>query len=58
MSEETKDTRVTILMAPSELAILDGWRRNQPDIPNRSEAIRRLIAIGAALDIGKAKTSK
>ncbi|MGY6251657.1 hypothetical protein ACXIUS_29725 [Bosea thiooxidans] len=43
---EIKDARVTILAAPSDLSALDGWRRNQPDIPNRSEAIRRLIHLG------------
>ena len=25
------------------LAKLDEWRRHQPDLPNRTEAIRRLI---------------
>lgn len=25
------------------LAKLDGWRREQPDIPTRTEAIRRLV---------------
>jgi hypothetical protein len=25
------------------LAMIDDWRRKQPDIPNRSEAIRRLV---------------
>lgn len=46
MNDEIKDTRVTILMSPSELAVLDEWRRKQSDLPNRSEAIRRLIALG------------
>jgi hypothetical protein len=32
----------------SEEAILriDGWRRDQPDLPGRPEAIRRLVEIG------------
>ena len=28
------------------LATLDDWRRVQPDLPSRAEAIRRLVAIG------------
>jgi hypothetical protein len=28
------------------LARIDEWRRQQPDLPNRSEAIRRLIDAG------------
>jgi hypothetical protein len=27
---------------------IDQWRREQPDIPSRSEAIRRLIELGLA----------
>jgi metal-responsive CopG/Arc/MetJ family transcriptional regulator len=27
---------------------LDNWRRDQPDIPGRSEAIRRLVELGLA----------
>ena len=29
--------------SPEFLARLDQWRRKQPDLPNRSEAIRRLV---------------
>jgi len=28
------------------LAYIDEWRRSQPDLPSRSEAIRRLVEIG------------
>jgi hypothetical protein len=35
------------------LARIDDWRRAQPDIPGRAEAIRRLVEI--ALDGKKAK---
>lgn len=28
------------------LAIIDEWRRQQPDIPSRAEAIRRLVEKG------------
>jgi len=26
--------------------VIDEWRRKQPDLPNRSEAIRRLVDLG------------
>jgi hypothetical protein len=29
---------------------VDAWRRLQPDIPNRAEAIRRLVVIGLRAD--------
>lgn len=28
------------------LSVIDEWRRQQPDIPPRAEAIRRLVEIG------------
>jgi metal-responsive CopG/Arc/MetJ family transcriptional regulator len=28
------------------VAAIDAWRRKQPDLPSRSEAIRRLIELG------------
>jgi hypothetical protein len=35
------------LIAPEDLlAKIDQWRRNQPGLPNRSEAIRKLIEAG------------
>jgi len=31
----------------SELSVkIDGWRRQQPDLPSRAEAARRLIELG------------
>lgn len=30
-------------VSPSWLEIIDNWRRTQPDIPSRAEAIRRLV---------------
>ena len=43
------------LMAPIALiAKIDTWRRHQSDVPNLSEAIRRLIEMGLdATDGGK-----
>lgn len=28
------------------LALIDDWRRQQPDLPSRPEAIRRLVELG------------
>lgn len=33
-------------IAPEWLSIVDNWRHQQPDIPARAEAIRRLIDEG------------
>ncbi len=39
------------LKAPDSLMkMVDAWRAKQPDLPNRSEAIRRLIQIGLKSD--------
>lgn len=42
--------RVNVPMEPDLLREIDEWRRQQPDIPNRAEAIRRLVkrALGIA----------
>jgi hypothetical protein len=34
------------MMAAAEVAAIDEWRRKQPDLPSRSEAIRRLVELG------------
>jgi metal-responsive CopG/Arc/MetJ family transcriptional regulator len=40
---EKKTVRLQLVMGESEVQALDDWRRRQRDVPNRSEAIRRLI---------------
>lgn len=40
-----KTERLQIVLSPEDLSQLDEWRRQQPDIPNRSEAVRRLIGM-------------
>jgi hypothetical protein len=35
---------IGVRMLPDQLAALDDWRRTQPDLPGRPEAIRRLLA--------------
>ena len=39
-----KGVLVGVRMQPEQLNSLDNWRREQDDLPNRPEAIRRLIA--------------
>jgi hypothetical protein len=43
---QIKDQRIPVMMAIDEVTRIDDWRRNQPSLPSRSEAIRRLIEMG------------
>lgn len=43
---EPKDRRLHLMMSQREVAAIDDWRRAQPDLPGRSEALRRLLALG------------
>jgi metal-responsive CopG/Arc/MetJ family transcriptional regulator len=45
---ERQSARFFMKISPEFLARLDDWRRRQPDLPNRSEAIRRLVEAGMA----------
>jgi hypothetical protein len=48
MVRPTNDPKLTTLqmrVSASYLKSVDEWRRRQPDLPSRSEAIRRLTAI-------------
>lgn len=38
--------RVQLVCDDAFLEKVDDWRRVQPDLPNRSEAIRRLVYLG------------
>lgn len=42
MKQPTKWLRVQLVAPPEFVSAVDKWRRKQPDLPNRSEAIRRL----------------
>ncbi|WP_298165441.1 hypothetical protein [Novosphingobium sp.] len=43
----TEKTRPYQMRVTEEwLATIDDWRRQQPDLPPRAEAIRRLVEIG------------
>jgi hypothetical protein len=46
MSDELKSERITTMMAPAEVKAVDEWRRAQPSLPSRGEAIRNLIELG------------
>lgn len=48
MVEELKSVRLQMVIAPSQVAEIDAWRKTQDDLPSRSEAIRRLVDL--ALD--------
>jgi tRNA G37 N-methylase TrmD len=43
--DEKKDIRIPVMMSAGEVAAIDAWRRKQEDLPNRSEAIRRLVEL-------------
>ncbi len=43
MDEELKSFRLQMVIAPSQVAAIDAWRKKQEDLPSRSEAIRRLV---------------
>jgi hypothetical protein len=45
MERERVDQRVTFVTRLSQIRAIDEWRRRQPDLPNKNEAIRRLIDI-------------
>jgi hypothetical protein len=41
-----QDPVTAIRLSPDLRAAIDEWRRHEPDLPARSEAIRRLVVIG------------
>lgn len=43
LKDGEKTVRVPIHASQSFIVMVDDWRRRQPDIPSRSEAIRRLV---------------
>ena len=53
MADEPLDQRLQLVISKGQIGTVDEWRRQQPDLPSRSEAIRRLIELG----LGKAPTS-
>ncbi|MFD2235463.1 hypothetical protein [Phaeospirillum tilakii] len=41
-----KTDKFNMRVSPAFLGLIDEWRRRQPDIPSRAEAIRRLVVAG------------
>jgi len=50
--KQLKTERLQMVISPQELDAIDYWRSKQPDLPSRSEAIRRLVKQGLALASG------
>jgi metal-responsive CopG/Arc/MetJ family transcriptional regulator len=46
--QDQRFERFDMKVPPGFLERLDQWRRKQPDLPNRSEAVRRLVETGIA----------
>jgi hypothetical protein len=44
--KESKTRQVQMRLAEEFLAKIDAWRRVQPDLPSKTEAIRRLVERG------------
>ena len=50
MPGEPLDQRLQLVISKGQVRAVDEWRRVQPDLLSRSEAIRRLIERGLAAD--------
>lgn len=50
----TEWKRINLLLTPEQVRAIDDWRRQQEDLPDRNEAIRRLLA--QALEQGRGET--
>jgi hypothetical protein len=59
-NDELQTERLQLRVSPSFLRMVDDWRRKQPDIPPRAEAIRRMVAIAATRseEAGKRRAPK
>lgn len=51
-------TKVLIGFDDQQIAAIDNWRRTRPDLPTRSEAIRRLVDQALAKPESPAKQRK
>jgi hypothetical protein len=56
MKKLAEGVRKIAMVAPLDwLALINAWRRHQPDMPTLSEAIRRLVLIGLEASEKRAK---
>lgn len=53
MPADNQTERLQMRVSPEFLVEVDNWRRKQADIPNRSEAIRRLVELALKGKTGK-----
>jgi hypothetical protein len=54
-TDDIKSTTIQMRVSDEFLRLVDEWRRQQPDLPSRSEAIRRLVASGVKTHSRKGK---
>lgn len=57
MTEERLNLRVQLVVSRKFIDEVDEWRRGEPEIPNRSQAIRRLVDAGLSALRTKPKVS-
>ena len=50
MTENGRNLPITVRATPGLIDRLDAWRRLQPDLPTRPEAVRRLTEAGLAAE--------
>jgi metal-responsive CopG/Arc/MetJ family transcriptional regulator len=55
---EPLDQRVQLVISKGQVREIDEWRRQQPDLPSRSEAIRRLIEAGLKASSARQRPSE
>lgn len=51
MKKETDKERLNLTAEPELVRKMDEWRRKQPDLPSRSEAIRRAMEMVFGKDV-------
>jgi hypothetical protein len=55
LDPDTETRRLNLVAPTSWVKKIDDWRRQQPDLPNISEAIRRLVDAGLEATSKKGK---
>lgn len=53
LDPKSDTARIQLIAPESWIARVNAWRRTQPDLPNVSEAIRRLVDAALATDTKK-----
>ncbi len=48
--------QVLVRMTPTLLRLIDEWRRQQPEIPTRAQALRHLANIGLGVEQKRAQS--